>query len=131
MKAVEWGKPPADIMSREEIIELLKELRTRGWSICALARAIGTHEDHGATLLGKIRGTSSIYRGEQRRFSRQLHRILSGELVPGRGHPQLADDPKPLRRPAKMVLIDGKLRWLQPRIVAGEPALPSFRKVFG
>lgn len=118
-------------MSCDEIRYWLRELMARGWSCSALTRVLGASND--GSLISKLK-RSWIYPSEQIRFTRQLDRILSGELVQarcgkwGRLEGVLADNPVPIRRPARMVydLKTGKVGYVAPRPTI-VPMLPSFR----
>jgi hypothetical protein len=134
-----WGKgkdhphlrSPKGVMSPDEIRFWIKELLTKhGWGPCGLARAVGICDAGG--LKSKLR-KSWIFPGEQIRFSRQLDRIISGELIPkpigpqGRIEAVLADNPKPLVSRPRMAydLTAGRLGFVNPRITV-PPTLPSF-----
>lgn len=54
--------------------------RDHGWQMRALGRTMGLRGD-GHGWVRKAAGKEWIYRGEQKRMSRQLERILSGELI--------------------------------------------------
>jgi hypothetical protein len=119
------------VMSCDEIRHWLSVLHEQiGWPWETLARTLAIGE--GKHVASKVRGNSWIYPGEQIRMSRQLDRIISGELVcEKRGQrvdAVLADNPQPLRQPARLAfdLSTGRLRWVQPRL-APHPMLPSFR----
>jgi hypothetical protein len=123
------------VMSCEEIRHWMRELHvTYGWPWETLARTLGIGE--GKHVVSKVRGNSYFRGGEQRRCSRQLDRILSGELVPwkperGRVEAVVADKPVPLTRPARFVynLKIGKLGYVVPRMTM-DPILPSFATFF-
>jgi hypothetical protein len=102
-------------MSQQEIRWWLTELRRRGWGTRVLGRTVGLRNPH--CVMAKADGRQWIYPREQIRMSRQIKRILSGELVckPGRaGRPDrhgdgpgkavLAEHPVPLVPPNKRVL---------------------------
>ena len=112
-------------MSRDEIRHWLRELHTTyGWPWETLARTLGLGE--GKHAVSKVRG------GEQRRCSRQLDRIISGELVSEKRGQRvdavLADNLTPLTTRSRMAydLKAGRIFWVAPRL-APEPVLPSFR----
>lgn len=115
-----------DVMSCDEIRYWLKWLRDQGWGREALARAIGLYD--GATLRGKIVGSSFIYVTEQRRLSRLIPRILSGELVQDGHQAVLADRPVPLKLPPQLKLDfkTGRLLWQIPR-VQFIPTMPGWQ----
>jgi hypothetical protein len=138
VKANPWGRDhphirsPKGVMSCEEIRHWFVALRRdHGWAGALLARTVGL-PDKGA-MTSKLR-RSWIYPGEQLKFSRQLDRILSGELVPlqigRRWEAVLADNPKPLVRQARMAydFATGRVRWVTPRIGV-DPTLPGFQQV--
>jgi hypothetical protein len=88
------------MMSVDEIRYWLPELRRRGWGRHNLRRTLAMKAD---CLNQKASGRQWIYKCEQRRWSRQLERIIAGELVPVRGVPGhvkdkavLAPHPQPL-----------------------------------
>ena len=102
-------------MSQQEIRWWLTELRRRGWGTRVLGRTMGLRNPQ--CVMAKADGRQWIYPREQIRMSRQIKRILSGELVckPGRaGRPDrygngpgkalIAAHPVPLVPPNKMVL---------------------------
>lgn len=113
-------------MGPDEIRFWLTALRKEhGWGTHVLGRTLGFQREASA-VTRKADGREWIYISEQRRASRQIERILSGELVcdlnykPGRnGFPQkaiVAAHPVPLV-PAKHWIYDlkvGRLR-LVPR----------------
>jgi hypothetical protein len=96
-------------MSVEAIRWWLKLLHERhGWPWETLARTLGIGE--GKHVVSKVRGNSRFVGGEQRRCTRQLRRIISGELVPverrnsqggKRWDAVIADHPQPLRLPVQ------------------------------
>lgn len=109
-------------MSCAEIRHWLKELHERhGWPWETLARTCGIGE--GKHVVSKVRGNSSIYHAEQRRMSRQIDRIISGELVPskpdkrGRVDAVLAAHPVSLERSMRMKvdLATGRLGFVERR----------------
>jgi hypothetical protein len=119
-------------MSSEEIRQWLKTLHEEhGWPWETLARTLGIGE--GKHAASKVRGNSRIKYGERRRMSRQIARILSGELVPSapnirrRVDAKLADNPVPIHGAVRMVydLQSGRLAWKLPPTPTG-PRLPSF-----
>jgi hypothetical protein len=121
-------------MSSGEIRQWLKTLHEEhGWPWETLARTCGIGE--GKHAASKVRGNSWIKHGERRRMSRQISRILSGELVPSapngrrRVDAKLADTPVPIRGAVRMVydLQTGRLAWKLPPAPTG-PSLPSFAK---
>jgi hypothetical protein len=123
-------RSPKGVMSCDEIRHWLSVLHGQfGWPWETLARTLGIGE--GKHVASKLRGNSWIYPGEQIRMSRQLDRIISGELVcEKRGQrvdAVLADNPAPLTTKARMVydLKAGRIRWVAPRL-APDPLLPSF-----
>jgi hypothetical protein len=128
------------VLSCDELRYWMKELYTNpalGWaghSGC-LASAFGID---GACPAGTYKGCfrrSWIYPGQQLRFSRQLAKILAGEIVCRKvgGHHKavLADSPQPLRLPTRMRydLGAGRLGWA-PTVVPTGPRLPSFKELF-
>jgi hypothetical protein len=137
-------------MSQQEICWWLKELRRRyGWGTRVLGRTLGLSNE--AAVERKANGKEWIYPTEQIRMSRQIKRILSGELVckPGRaGRPDrygngpgkavIAAHPVPLVPPNKMVLdVEHLLRHgigrlkLVPAYEPPLPLLPNFEVLRG
>jgi hypothetical protein len=124
-----------DVMSVEEIRWWLKLLHEQhGWPWETLARTLGTGE--GKHVVSKVRGNSRFVGGEQRRCTRQLRRISSGELVPvdrrnsqggKRWDAVIADHPQPLR-PGLHWHIDLRrgTAYLEPT-APPPPMLPNFR----
>jgi hypothetical protein len=122
-------------MTCDEIRYWLKELHEKhGWNWACLARTLRLGEAKHAR--SKLRRNVRFVGGEQRRCSRQIDRILSGELVtamlPGKKGPPrqqavVADHPVPIQQPARLVydLATGRMHWKKPRSVP-EPVLPSF-----
>jgi hypothetical protein len=113
------ARSPLPVMSADEIRHWIKELRgTYGWGRKCLVRTLGAYDDR--TLYGKLKG-KWFYRGERKRFSRQIDRILSGELIcmkrGQRYDAVLADHPVPLRVPARMKFdfATGRVGWVRPR----------------
>lgn len=127
----------------------MQELRRRGWNRGCTARALGMSHHNWC----KAYGREWIYPREQLRFSRQLRKIISGEVVmkvrltkdgkprrtggPAPPHrrgyhqdPVLADHPEPLRMPVKMTfdMKAGRLR-MQPLREIPENPLPSFKTI--
>lgn len=128
-----YQTPPPGVMSQDEQRYWLTELlERRGWGYNVLARTLGCRGD----LNRKRRGKEWFYPTEQVRFSHQLQRIISGELVcvPGKAkcgpngkkRAVIADHPVPLAPPTKLV-YDMKAKGLRavPTRELG-PALPSF-----
>ena len=108
-------KPPPGMLSEQEIRWWLLELRRRGWPTRLLGRTMGLRNPQ--CVMAKADGRQWIYPAEQVRMSRQIKRIISGELVckpgragrpdrhgNGRGKALLAAHPVPLTSPLKMVL---------------------------
>jgi hypothetical protein len=138
-----WGRThdhphirsPKGVMSCDEIRYWLRELTANhGWTFRALARLFGRMRRNGQPNDGAVRSKlnhSWIYPGDQVVYSRQIDRILSGELVRRRSHAVVADHPVPIHRPARMVydFVSDRLRWVNPRLVAS-PTLPSFATAF-
>lgn len=130
---------PVGVMSCDEIRYWLTELMRRGWGHCHLTRLMGIHSKHCNNIKRKANGKEWLYWGEQVRFSRQLKRILSGELVqvgqkirfdskdPHRA--VLAKNPVPLVPPNKWV-YDPQLGRLRLVSQGFEPPLPSFQTLF-
>ena len=135
------GETRDDVMSTDEIRWWLKELMdNRGWGACCLTRTLGLVDDRKAKVTKKADGRSWIYRGEQRRMSKQLKRIIAGEIVvenlrrQGRGWRQravLADRPEPLRQGLhwNINLARGARVTLKPPDPPA-PILPNFRTAF-
>jgi len=128
-------RSPKGVMGCDEIRHWLSVLHQQfGWPWETLARTLGIGE--GKHVASKVRGNSWIYPGEQIRMSRQLDRILSGELVceqcGRRVDAVLADSPTPLANKPRLVydLNASGMRWVAPRL-ALKPALPSFRAALG
>jgi hypothetical protein len=120
-------RAPPGVMTCEEIRYWIRELRfNRGWRPVALSNTLGAYDS--STLMGKLKG-KWIYPGEHIRFSRQLDRIISGELVPDGVRARVAEHPKPLQASVRMKfdLASGRLGYVQPR-VGVVPKLPSFRE---
>jgi hypothetical protein len=124
------------IMSCPELRYWLQTLKNEyGWHTLCLARTVGLYD--GATLNGKIRQTSGFTPKEQSRVSIRIQRILSGELVQVQsgkgGHVRydaaLADVPKPIAQPGRMVydFKSRRLRWMIPRM-GPPPALPGWNR---
>ena len=81
--------PRPGVLSQQEIRWWLCELRRRGWGTRLLGRTIGLRNPQ--CVMAKADGRQWIYPSEQIRMSRQIKRILSGELrcvpgKPGRGN---------------------------------------------
>jgi hypothetical protein len=120
-------------MSQDEIRHWLGRLhREFAWPWNTLARVCALGE--GKHAKSKVRGNSRFVGGEQPRCSRQLKRIINGELVlsepnsRGQRDAVLADNPTPLKGAAHMVfdLESGRIVW---RITPlPQPTLTSFRK---
>lgn len=115
------------------------ELVRRGWNRGEMQRALGMRKGNYRKMLGK----EWIYPTEQIRFSRQLRRIISGELVlqervprqiNGNGKPVrdvvLATEPEPLVPPMKKVysLKVGRLVDV-PAYTPPENPLPNFKAI--
>lgn len=110
-------------MGTDEIRYWLTALRRdHGWEMNNLGRTMGLRGD-GHGWVRKAKGKEWIYLGEQRRMSRQIERILSGELIQtpsrGRGRPGktlIAEHPVPLTQANHWVYDRriGRLR-LEPR----------------
>lgn len=138
-------KPPPGVMSCEEIRWWMLELHRRGWNRGVMQRTLGMHHHD----LRKAYGKDWIYPTEQVRFSRQLKKIISGELVLKartlRGHRStkgqpatkrgfdavLAENPQPLRMPMKMGfdMKTGRIK-LTPQFMPPENPLPNFKKIW-
>lgn len=114
---------------------MLELVDRRGWNRGELQRALGLPHHN----LRKALGKDWIYPGEQIRFSRQLRKIISGEVVlkEMRRHtgkpvrePVLAAHPEPLRMPMKITfdMKAGRCR-MQPSIVPPENPLPVFGRL--
>lgn len=111
-------------MSCEEIRYWLKWLREQGWKDGPLGLALGVDRNN---IRLKISGRSFIYVTEQRRLSKLIPRILSGELMMVKGQQgrrgyapivvAIADDPKPMKAPPQMAydFKSGRLCWRVPR----------------
>lgn len=125
---------PESILSADQIRSWLKVLHEQfGWPWETLARTLGIGE--GKHAASKVRGNSWIYRGEQVRMSRQLAKIIGGQLVlgppnsRGRRDAVIADHPRPIRG-ARPMAYDMKTRHLVwPTPLLPGPTLPSFRGV--
>jgi hypothetical protein len=126
-----------DVKSVEEIRWWLKMLHEqRGWPWETLGRTLGIGE--GKHVASKVRGNSRFVGGEQIRCTRQLRRIISGELVPverrnsqggKRWDAVIADHPQPLR-PGLHWHVDLKrgTAYLEPT-EPPPPMLPNFRNM--
>jgi len=106
-------RPPPDMMTLGEIKWWILELRRRGWRQNSLGRVLGFSNPR--SIMRKASGKEWFRGGEQRRASRQLRRIVAGELIQreGRkcGRPDLggriayaviATHPVPLTAPLKL-----------------------------
>lgn len=131
----QWQSRP-EVLSQAEIRWWLTELRRRGWGTRVLGRTMGLRNPQ--CVMAKADGRQWIYPTEQRRMSRQLARIISGQLVcipadkPGRGHAGkavLVAHPTPLRLPTRM-RYDMRCRRVrfEPMEVPA-PFLPNFKKL--
>lgn len=127
---------PVGVMSCDEIRFWLNELFRRGWGHRHLGRVLGVKYPFKCNVNRKANGKEWIYWKEQVRFSRQIKRILSGELIEvGRKvnhHPAravLAEKPVPLAPPNKWV-YDRQLGRLKLVSAGFEPPLPSFQTLF-
>jgi hypothetical protein len=124
-----------DVMPVAEIRWWLYELHGRGWKWLALGRALGLKWP--GSLREKISGKERLWLGEHIRISKQLRRIIAGEIVAaGSGTPHhaqravQADTLKPVQT-APHWHIDVRrgtaaLRGSEPP----PPTLPSFRRLF-
>jgi hypothetical protein len=131
-------------MSQQEIRWWLTEMRRRGWGTRVLGLTMGLRNPQ--CVMTKADGRQWIYPREQIRMSRQIKRILSGELVciPGEGGVKggtrragkavIAEHPVPLVPPNKMVLdVEHLLRHgigrfkLVPAYEPPEMRLPDFK----
>lgn len=136
-------------MSCQEIQFWMQELRRRGWNRGCTARALGMSHHNWC----KAYGREWIYPREQLRFSRQLRKIISGEITMrvrlkkdgtphgkykgkwGTSHgfvqdPVIADNPQPLRN--AVMRFDMKSGRVDVRSQALEPPenmLPSFKTI--
>lgn len=130
-------------MSCAEIRWWICELRRRGWNRGVMQRLLGTKHHNWR----KADGKEWIYPGEQVRFSRQLGRVIRGEVVmqptgrharrdkfTGRNDCQKAvvitRNPQPLPMPmqVKYDMRAGRFR-LVPQQVPIENPLPDFKKL--
>ena len=123
-----------DVMSCDEIRYWINALTSEhGWGSHCLTRTLGLHNP--GSMMSKLK-RSWIFPSEQIRLSRQLKRIISGELIcvsaNNRGKASrldavVADNPVPLQRPARLAydFSTGRLRWVRPH-VGTAPVLPSF-----
>lgn len=120
-------------MSPGEIRYWIRTLmQQHGWRQRCLSRALGCNGD----VTGMLRGHWCGPR-EQARYTKQIGRILSGELVQEarrsgsatRYDAVVADHPTPLRATAIMALDPKtmRLRWLAPPLHPA-PVLPSFAR---
>ncbi len=121
------------------IKHLLKSPGTK-WGPQALGLALGCGgPDPRKVVYAKIgeRKRGWIYPSEQLRFSRQLPRILSGELEPtkinGKIAVRVSDNPQPLKLPPRWRydLKRGKLERHPFRTLQYRNSLPSFANVMG
>lgn len=121
-------------MSCEEIRWWMRELRRRGWNRGVMQRLLGSRHHNWC----KADGKDWIYPTEQIRFSRQLRRVIAGEIVL-KVYPRpsayqrkqdavLAAHPVPLVAPLKKVysLKLGRLVDV-PAYTPPENPLPDFR----
>ena len=127
-------RSPPGVMSCDEIRYWISVLPSEhGWGKHCLSRTLGLHNP--GSMMSKLK-RSWIFPSEQIRLSRQIGRIISGELVcvsmPFNGKTRkfeavVADNPVPLQRPARMAydFVSGRLRWVRPH-VGTAPVLPSF-----
>jgi hypothetical protein len=108
-------------MTCEQIRWWLTELRRLGWGMKVLGRTMGLAKP--SNIWRKANGKERIYPTEQVRMSRQIKRILSGELVcvPGKagrvkgggyqpGKAVLAAHPVPLVPPTKVLDVEHLLK---------------------
>lgn len=131
-------RSPVGCMSCDEIRYWLVELRARhGWKTNALARFLG-FTSH-SSMVAKL-AKSWIYPGEQLRSSKQIRRILSGEVVlrlvdpkANRWEAVVADSPQPLRtRPQfKYSLDKNGITITCQAIPARNTGIPSFAALGG
>lgn len=114
-------------------------LKTPGtpWGPMQLGRAFGcAGQQPDAAVLTKLSG-GWIYPSQQLRWSKQLPRVLSGELVPvrigQRREVRVAEKPQPLRLPARWRydLKRGKLEHHPFRMPRYRDPLPAFKAVMG
>jgi hypothetical protein len=128
-----YARAPQDVMSVGEILQWLTLLHEQhGWPWETLGRTLGIGE--GKHVRSKIRGNSWIGALEQRRMSRQLCRIISGELVLiapnkyGRRDAVIADNLRPIRGALHMAINwprSARIVWRTAPLP--EPSLPSFK----
>jgi hypothetical protein len=119
------------VMTTDEIRYWLNELHeTHGWGWGCLARTLRLGETK--HVVSKARRPHVWFvGGEQRRCSKQIDRILSGELVPvmhgRRQDAVVAARPVPIQQPRRLVysLSTGRMSWVAPR-PAPVPTLPAF-----
>jgi hypothetical protein len=139
-----------DVMPIEEVRWWLNELMDhQGWKVCSLSRALGlaSYEPrpecpgkfrwYYSGVRRKANGKSWIFPHERVRMSKQLERIISGEIAQiGSGRAgdayrgAIADVPQPIRLPLKWHINLGRrdpLEWRQ----SGPPPrmLPNFRNM--
>lgn len=111
-----------------------------GWSRCklAFARFLGIDLSGLRSKLREGRTRAWIYPGEQIRFSRQVRRLLAGEMVPKqmrassgqmRWEAVVADHPRPIHRqgPLRFRVDLARGRWGWEVAPSYAPPLPSFR----
>jgi hypothetical protein len=127
-------------VSADELRWWMRELDTNqiyGWAghPTALARAFGFNDSSPVSSMRskyRERNRAWIYPSEQLRFSRQLKKLLAGEIicrqVGTRWQAVVADAPQALRQPVRFRynLARGGLEWVR---VGGSPGsvLPSFK----
>jgi hypothetical protein len=126
-----YPRAPQNVLSVGEIRGWLALLHKQfGWPWETLARTLGIGE--GKHVTSKVRGNSWFVGGEQARCSRQLLRIISGELVLsqpnkfGRRDAVIADYPVPIRNPSRMAYDMKTGRLMLSSIPLPQPTLPSF-----
>jgi hypothetical protein len=129
-------RSPVGCMSCDEIRYWLVALRKEhGWKLMALVRFLGLPD--GGALRSKLRA-SWIYPGEQLRMSRQIGRIISGEVVcqplgRNRWEAVIADSPQPLRHQGRWAINiqTGRIGYIARCVVARGTGIPSFTALGG
>lgn len=127
-------RSPKGAMSCEEIrchVRELLENPAHGWKAYALGRALGFGDrSPDSSLKSKLR-RSWIYPGEQLRMSRQLARVLAGEIICVDRKAVIADKPVPLRLPVRFRynLAAGAIERVQHSPLTRNVVLPTFRSL--
>jgi hypothetical protein len=135
-----------DVMSQDELRHYIREFLYNpafGWSESklALARYLGIDLPGLRSKIRQGRTQARFVGGEQIRFTRQIRRLLAGEVVAKQmrapsGHMRwdavIADPPQPIHLPARLRwdLAKGRIERVPPAAPCYGPTLPSFRDIF-